>query len=169
MIREIRGRVLCLGDNVDTDQIYSSRYIELTDDAEMAKHALEGLDPDLPGKLSEYSILVAGRNLGCGSSREHAPRSLRAAGIRVLIAESFARIFYRNAINLGLPAIHLPSTKEISSGSSLIVRLVEGIVIDETNDTQHSFRGFNGLVRNILEAGGLVEYYRHRPDALKEH
>ena len=160
MIDEIRGKALRLGDDIDTDQIFPSRYIEITEDREMAQHALEGIDPELPTRLPEYSILVAGKNLGCGSSREHAPRSLRAAGIKVLVAESFARIFYRNAINLGLPAIHAESTAGIGTGDSLTVRLEEGTLTNETTNQQFSFRGLTGLVSEILNAGGLVEYYR---------
>jgi 3-isopropylmalate dehydratase small subunit len=162
MIPEIQGRVLRLGDNVDTDQIYPSRYIEITDEREMAQHALEGIDPKLPEKLSALGILVAGRNFGCGSSREHAPRSLRAAGIRVVIAESFARIFYRNAVNLGLPVIHIPSVRAITAGDRLLVRLAEGKLIDRTTKTEYSFEAFSGFVLNILEAGGLVSYYKSR-------
>lgn len=160
MIREIQGRALRLGNNVDTDQIFPSRYIEITDERGMAKHALEGIDSELPGKLSGYRVLVAGRNLGCGSSREHAARSLRAAGIQVLIAESFARIFYRNAVNLGLPAIHIQSTKGIKTGDNLIVQLMAGKLINETTTAQYSFAQFTGFVLDVLDAGGLVQYYK---------
>ena len=160
MIEEIQGRALQLGDNMDTDQIFPSRYIEITDEREMAKHALEGIDPDLSEGLSEYNILVAGRNLGCGSSRENAPRSLHAAGIQILVAESFARIFFRNAINIGLPAISLPSTREIETGDRLKISLREGILINTTRGLRFVFRGFSGLVGDILNAGGLVEYYK---------
>jgi 3-isopropylmalate/(R)-2-methylmalate dehydratase small subunit len=162
MISEIRGKVLRLGDDIDTDQIYPARYIEITEEQQMAEHALEGIDAGLPRRLSEYSILVAGRNFGCGSSREHAARSLRAAGIKVLVAESFARIFFRNAINLGLPAIHLPSTRKIETGDTLTIRPTEGTLINETKGLRLAFREFSGLVIDILGAGGLVEYYKQR-------
>jgi 3-isopropylmalate/(R)-2-methylmalate dehydratase small subunit len=162
MIREMRGKVLRIGDNIDTDQIYPARYIELTDEQEMAQHALEGVDSSLPGQLSEFSILVAGRNLGCGSSREHAPRSLRAAGIKALVAESFARIFFRNAVNLGLPAIHLSSTQEISTNDELTIRPGDGVLVNETRDLRLSFPEFSVQVMDILNAGGLVEYFRQR-------
>jgi 3-isopropylmalate/(R)-2-methylmalate dehydratase small subunit len=162
MISEIQGKVLRLGDDIDTDQIYPARYIEITEEQQMAEHALEGIDAGLPRRLSEYSILVAGRNFGCGSSREHAARSLRAAGIKVLIAESFARIFFRNAINLGLPVIHLPSTREIETGDTLAIHLVEGVVVNETKQVRLVFPGFSGPVADILSAGGLIEFHKRR-------
>jgi len=160
MIEEIRGRVLRIGDDIDTDQIYPARYIELTEEREMARHALEGLDTELPAKLANYTILVAGKNLGCGSSREHAARSLLAAGIRALVAESFARIFFRNAINLGLPAIQLPSTVGINTGDLVAIRLMEGILINEKKEVQVAFRAFSQPIVHILKAGGLVGYYK---------
>jgi len=164
MINEIRGRVLRLGDDVDTDQIYPARYIEITEERKMAEHTLEGVDLGLPAQLSEYSIVVAGRNLGCGSSREHAARGLRAAGIKALVAESFARIFFRNAINLGLPAIHLSSTEEIKTGDNLRIYLAKGSLINETTGLQFAFGEFSGLVLEVLAEGGLARYYRHRND-----
>lgn len=160
MLTEIRGKALRLGDNIDTDQIYPSRYIELTEDADMAKHALEGVHGNLPPTLTSYRILVAGRNFGCGSSREHAPRSLKAAGIKLIMAQSFGRIFYRNSINLGLPAIQLDSDIAIEEGDDLVVYPMEGRIRNLTQKTDHHCINFSGFVAQILKAGGLVNYFQ---------
>jgi len=154
----IRGKALCVGDNIDTDRIYPSRYIELTSDAAMAEHALEGIEASLPSRLASYGILVAGRNFGCGSSREHAPRSLKAAGIRLILAISFARIFYRNAINLGLPAIAIESQMEVHEEDDLVVDIAQGLITNLTRDSQHVCEAITGFPADVLASGGLVKH-----------
>jgi len=156
MIRTIRGKALCVGDNIDTDRIYPSRYIELTEETAMAEHALEGIEASLPSRLGAYKILVAGRNFGCGSSREHAPRSLKSAGIQVILATSFARIFYRNAINLGLPAVTVDPRIVVHEGDDLIVDILLGTVSNLTRHTQHSCDAIKGFAADVLSSGGLV-------------
>ena len=114
----VSGRAWKFGDDVNTDLIVPGKYLELVDPYEMAKHAMEGIDPDFPGKVSEGDVVVGGSNFGCGSSREHAAIALKYVGVGAVVAESFARIFYRNAINLGLPALECPGISEaVSEGT----------------------------------------------------
>ena len=159
---EVRGRAMTLGDDVDTDQIYPSRFLEETEFEEMGKHALAGIDPELASTVADYEIIVAGRNFGCGSSREHAPRSLKQAGIRCLLASSFARIFYRNAINIGLPALELrpEDVARIRCGDHVVVMPFAGRVRNTTRQQDYSFTPITGLAARILKAGGLVPYER---------
>ena len=160
MLQIVRGKALCVGDNIDTDRIYPSRYIELTCDAAMAKHALEGIEASLPPRLASYGILVAGRNFGCGSSREHAPRSLKAAGIRLILAASFARIFYRNAINLCLPATTVAPQMEVHEEDALVVDITQGLIMNLTRHTQHVCGAITGFPADVLASGGLLKHLR---------
>jgi 3-isopropylmalate/(R)-2-methylmalate dehydratase small subunit len=158
--RVIEGRVLVVGDNVDTDAIVPGRYLTITDPRELGKHALEGLDPSIPEKLRERSIIVAGRNFGCGSSREHAVLALIGAGVRAVIAESFARIFYRNAINRGLLVLEAPGIRQrVRDGDTVIVDLDRGVVRLPTGE-EVQFKPIAREVLEIVEAGGLIEKLR---------
>lgn len=158
--RRIEGRVLVVGDNVDTDVIIPGRYLTLTDPAELGKHALEGLDPGIPSKLKERSIVVAGRNFGCGSSREHAVLALIGAGVRAVVAESFARIFYRNAINRGLLVVEAPGVRHrVSDGDRLVIDLERSVVELPTGEVV-PFKPLAREVLEIIEAGGLIEKLR---------
>ncbi|MEM4674875.1 MAG: 3-isopropylmalate dehydratase [Nitrososphaerota archaeon] len=153
----MEGKVLVVGDNVDTDVIIPGRYLTLTDPAELGKHALEGLDPSIPAKLREKNIIVAGKNFGCGSSREHAVLALVGAGVKVVVAESFARIFYRNAINRGLLVVEAPGIRQkVSEGDRVVVDF-ERNVIELPSGELVSFKPIAKEVLEIIEAGGLIE------------
>lgn len=156
-LRRVEGKVLVVGDNVDTDVIIPGRYLTLTDPAELGKHALEGLDPSMPAKLREKNIVVAGKNFGCGSSREHAVLALVGAGVKVVVAESFARIFYRNAINRGLLVVEAPGIRQkVSEGDRVVVDF-ERNVIELPSGELVSFKPIAKEVLEIIEAGGLIE------------
>lgn len=161
MIQTIEGRVWKLGDQVDTDVIYPGRYLPILDPAEMARHALEGVDPGFPEKLQPGDILVAGSNFGCGSSREQAATCLKAAGVTCVVAKSFARIFFRNAINLGLPLVESADAPDrIQSGDRLTVDFEAGLI--RTGEVQFRFPALPTMVMEILDAGGLIAQVRAR-------
>ena len=156
MEKIIRGRAYRFGNNIDTDQIYPGRYLELTDAEDLAKHALEGADPTFVERLIPGGIVVAGTNFGCGSSREHAAVTLQAAGVRLLIAESFARIFYRNCINLGLSVLVCPGvSKMVAEGDELTVDLEKGIVENISSGEKGQGEKISDYAFHILEAGGI--------------
>ncbi len=151
------------GDNIDTDRIIPGKYTKTLDFSQLAAHVLEDLDPTFAGRVQPGDILVAGRNFGCGSSREQAPVALKAAGVSVVIASSFARIFYRNAINIGLPAIEI-GPHDIQPGSQLMVEMEQGRVIDHTAGCTYEATKIPPVMLEILNAGGLVEYLRKHGD-----
>jgi 3-isopropylmalate/(R)-2-methylmalate dehydratase small subunit len=157
------GRALCYGDNIDTDVIIPARYLNTTNPKELALHCMEDLDPLFKEKIKEKNILVVGENFGCGSSREHAPIALKASGIQCIIAKSFARIFYRNAINIGLPIIELPfAIEKIKEGDLIKVNFIEGLI--ENLDTGESFKikPFPPLIQDIINKGGLLNFAKER-------
>jgi len=156
---QIEGRVWTFGDNISTDDIVPGQYLKLTTD-EIAKHVMEGVDPEFPSKVRPGDILVARKNFGCGSSRESAPAAIKHAGIRAVIAEFFARIFYRNAINLGLPVIECKEASRIREGDIVVVRLGEGRIVNKSRNEEYRFSPYPKEVMEILEAGGLVEKLR---------
>ncbi|MDM7924614.1 MAG: 3-isopropylmalate dehydratase small subunit [bacterium] len=161
MIQKIQGRVWKLGDQVDTDVIYPGRYLPILDPAEMARHALEGVDPGFPEKLQPGDILVAGSNFGCGSSREQAATCLKAAGVTCVVAKSFARIFFRNAINLGLPLVESADAPDrLQSGDILSVDFEAGLL--RTGEARFRFPALPPMVMEILDAGGLIAQVRAR-------
>lgn len=165
MAATIRGRVWRFGDDVNTDLIQPGKYLELTDPIEMAKHAMEGADPEFVKKAKPGDIIVGGRNFGCGSSRENAPLALKYAGIGAVVAESFARIFYRNAINIGLAALECPGiSKTVKAGDILEVFMGGGVVNDVTSGAQLKFIPMPGFMLEIFSAGGLVEYMKSHMD-----
>jgi 3-isopropylmalate/(R)-2-methylmalate dehydratase small subunit len=157
----VRGRVWKLGDNVDTDQLLPGRYLSLTDPQELAAHCLEDLVPHFHTQVRPGDILLAGENLGCGSSREHAPIALKALGISCLVASSFARIFFRNCINLGLPALACPEAYAgIADGDDLAIDLAGGRIEDLTRGLSFAAPPLPAFLSEILDAGGLTAYVR---------
>ncbi|WP_456472485.1 3-isopropylmalate dehydratase small subunit [Methanocaldococcus sp.] len=155
----IKGRVWKFGDNVDTDAILPARYLIYTDPEELAKYAMTGIDEEFPKKVNKGDIIVAGRNFGCGSSREHAPIGLKALGISLVIAESFARIFYRNAINIGLPLMECKGiSKKVDEGDILEVDLKTGVIKNLTKNETLQGSKLPEFMMEILEAGGLMNY-----------
>ncbi len=155
----VEGPVMKFGDKIDTDIIIPARYLKYTDPQYLAQHAMEPLDPDFYKKASKGVILVAGKAFGMGSSREQAAIALKAAGVKAIIAESFARIFFRNAINNGLPVIVLPNaTKEINDGDYVKVNVETGEVI--VGNKVLKGKGISGMALDILKEGGLIEYLK---------
>jgi len=158
-----KGRVFKFGDDVDTDVIIPARYLNTTDPGLLGAHCMEGLDPDFPKKVREGDVVVGGRNFGCGSSREHAPVALKAAGVSCVVAKSFARIFYRNAFNVGLPAIECPEVvEEAEEGDVLEVDLVKGIIVNHTKGKAYGFKPLPPFMLELLQNGGLIPYVRKR-------
>lgn len=159
----IKGKVFKFGDNVDTDQIIPARYLVTTDPKELAKHCMEVPDPEFSSKAKPGDILVAGRNFGCGSSREHAPVSIKGLGISVVIAESFARIFFRNCINIGQPILECPpAAKDAQPGDEMEIRLEEGKIVNLTQKETYQAAPFPPFMKQIMDAGGLMEYVKKR-------
>jgi 3-isopropylmalate/(R)-2-methylmalate dehydratase small subunit len=163
MERIRRGKVIVLGNNIDTDQIYPGRYLELVDPKEIGSHCLSGVDENIAPNFVEGDIVVAGTNFGCGSSREHAPISLINMGASVVLADSFARIFFRNSINLGLPLIVCKGiSQELKDGDEIEVDIEEGTVtIIETGKVIQGEK-IGEYAMNILEAGGIKPLFRER-------
>ncbi len=162
MLKKVRGRVIKLGDNIDTDVIYPGRYLPIIDSEEMAMHALEGLDPDFPKKIQKGDIIVAGKNFGCGSSREQAATCLVSAGISVVIAKSFSRIFFRNGINQGLPIVASDDAADkINDGDEVEIDFAKGEIILKSGENI-GFDEFPDFVFSILDAGGLIPYVKKK-------
>ncbi|WP_027438125.1 3-isopropylmalate dehydratase small subunit [Lachnospira multipara] len=157
------GKVFKFGDNVDTDVIIPARYLNSSDPAELAKHCMEDIDKDFVNKVSKGDIIVANKNFGCGSSREHAPIAIKAAGVSCVIAETFARIFYRNSINIGLPIIECPeAAKEISDGDEISVDFNTGIITNKTTGKSYEGQAFPEFMQNLINAGGLINYINNK-------
>ncbi|MFH1327452.1 MAG: 3-isopropylmalate dehydratase [Candidatus Bathyarchaeota archaeon] len=155
----IEGKALKYGDNISTDLIFPGKYMTLTNPEDLANFALAGLDSDFPKKIKSHGFLVAGKNFGCGSSREHAPLALKYAGTKCLIAESFARIFFRNAINLGLPVLECNGlSSRVSEGDSLIVNLSEGTVKNNSTEEIIQSKPLSSFLLTLLNNGGLIDY-----------
>jgi len=154
----LTGMVWRFGDDVDTDAIIPGRFLTLYDPRELAKHAFEGTRDDFAGAAKEGDIIVAGRNFGCGSSREHAPLALKGAGVRVIVARSFARIFYRNAINSGMLPLVCAAAGEIADGRTAELDLEGGVLTVEGK--HYDLEPVPAFLREIVDAGGLVEYAR---------
>ena len=153
------GRVFKYGDNADTDVIIPARYLNATKGEELAKHCMEDIDKDFVNKVQKGDIIVANKNFGCGSSREHAPLAIKCAGVSCVIAETFARIFYRNAINIGLPIIECPeAAKAIESGHEVEVDFDSGVITDKTTGESFTGQAFPPFMQKIITAGGLVNY-----------
>ena len=157
------GHVFKYGDNVDTDVIIPARYLNSFDAQELASHAMADIDPDFVKKVQSGDIIVANKNFGCGSSREHAPLCLKTAGVSCIIAETFARIFYRNAINIGLPIIECPeAAMAIGNGDEVEVDFDSGIIVNKTKNTSYQGQAFPEFMQKIITAGGLVNYINQK-------
>ena len=158
----IKGRVWLFGDDIDTDQIYPGKYLPITDKKEMAKHALEGAEGgiDFTKNVCAGDIIVAGKNFGCGSSREHAAVAIKGIGIAIVIAQSFARIFRRNAVNIGLPILELAGSENVKQGDSIEVNTEDGVIRNMTQDKVDHGKSISRLEMAIMEAGGLLNYFR---------
>ena len=153
------GHVFKYGDNVDTDVIIPARYLNSSDPAELAKNCMEDIDPDFVKRVKPGDIMVAHKNFGCGSSREHAPLCLKTAGVSCVIAETFARIFYRNAINIGLPIIECKeAAEEIEAGDEVEIDFDSGMIYDRTKGTEYKGQAFPPFMQEIIKAEGLVNY-----------
>ncbi|MBR4543723.1 MAG: 3-isopropylmalate dehydratase small subunit [Lachnospiraceae bacterium] len=153
------GRVFKFGDNVDTDVIIPARYLNSSDPAELAQHCMEDIDAEFVKKVKKGDIIVADKNFGCGSSREHAPIAIKAAGVSCVIADTFARIFYRNAINIGLPILECPAAAAaIKDGDEVEVNFDDGVITDKTTGETFKGQAFPEFMQKIIKAEGLVNY-----------
>ena len=153
------GRVFKFGSNVDTDVIIPARYLNVPDPSELAKHCMEDIDKEFVNKVSKGDIIVADKNFGCVSSREHSPISIKAAVVSCVIAETFARIFYRNAINIGLPIIECPeAAKGIEEGDQVEVDFDSGMIYNKTKGTEYKGQAFPEFMQKIISNGGLINY-----------
>jgi len=162
-LKDISGKALRYGDNVNTDLIIPARYLNITDASVLAEHAMEDLDPQFRQKAATYGILVAGKNFGCGSSREHAVLVLKASGIKAILAESYARIFFRNAINQGIPTFEVEGTSDgFGEGDQLELDLKSWTVRNLTKARSSGLRPLPDFMMSILESGGLVSYLKER-------
>jgi 3-isopropylmalate/(R)-2-methylmalate dehydratase small subunit len=162
----IEGTAHVYGDNVDTDVIIPARYLTSTEPEELAKHCMEDLDPEFVQRVRVGDVIVAGRNFGSGSSREHAPLAIKGAGIACIVAESFARIFYRNAINVGLPIVECPRVAvDAQGGDRFRVDLDAGSVENVTRDRSYEATPMPEFMRGILDAGGLMPWVKRQMDA----
>lgn len=164
----IKGKVIKYGDNVDTDVIIPARYLNTSDPLELSKHCMEDLDAEFINKVRPGDIMVGGRNFGCGSSREHAPIAIKVSGISCVIAETFARIFYRNAINIGLPILECPeAVKDISDGDIVSVDLETGIIRNLSKEKIYQGMPFPEFIKEIIEADGLIESVKNQIQGAK--
>ena len=146
------------GDNIDTDVIIAARYLNTSEPALLAKHVMEDADPSFSSKVGKGDIIVAGENFGCGSSREHAPIAIKAAGVDIVIAKSFARIFYRNAFNTGLLILECKDTDKIAEGDKLEVRLGNGSIKNLSKNEEYKFEAMPEFMQELVKAGGLINY-----------
>lgn len=157
------GTVFKYGDNVDTDVIIPARYLNSSDPKELASHCMEDIDKDFINKVAPGDLIVADKNFGCGSSREHAPIAIKAAGVSCVIAETFARIFYRNAINIGLPIIECPeAAKGIEAGDAVEVDFDSGLITNKTKGTVFQGQAFPEFMQKIIQAEGLINYINQK-------
>jgi 3-isopropylmalate/(R)-2-methylmalate dehydratase small subunit len=155
---KITGKVWNFGANIDTDVIIAARYLNSSDPEHLAKYVMEDADPEFPKKLQRGDIIVAGENFGCGSSREHAPIALKAAGVAAVVAPSFARIFYRNAFNMGLPIFELPESLEIKEGEEISIDLDKGEITNNTTNKTYEFIPIPPFMQELIASGGLINY-----------
>lgn len=154
----MQGKVWKFGDNIDTDLIIAARYLNTSEPSELAKYVMEDADPQFVSKMNEGDMIVAGENFGCGSSREHAPIALKAAGISAVIAPTFARIFYRNAFNMGLAIYELPESDEIKELDKITIDPANGEIHNLTQDKNYKFTPIPPFMQELIEAGGLINY-----------
>lgn len=159
----MEGKVWKFGDDIDTDIILPGRYLIYTDEERLSQHCMEGLDSEFPNKVDNGDFIVAGKNFGCGSSREHAPIAIKGCGIRAVIAESFARIFYRNSTNVGLTLIEAPGISQyVKEGDKIQIDMDTGVIIAGENRIE--FKKLPPFMMRILEEGGLINYLKKNPN-----
>lgn len=160
----LEGRVWIFGDNIDTDAIIAARYLSTVEPQELARHLMEDIRPDFPDMVKKGDIIVAGNNFGCGSSREHAPLAIKGAGVSCVIARSFARIFYRNSINIGLPILECPDdlTGLVDGKDLLQIDLEQGLITHATSGRKFKAAPFPPFMQDLINRGGLVEYVMGR-------
>lgn len=161
MNKTLTGKVWSFGDDINTDLIIPARYLNTTDHKELAAHLMEDEDPDFPNKVTAGDIIVAKKNFGCGSSREHAPIAIKAAGVSAVIARSYARIFYRNAINIGLPILESEeAANKIETGDEVEIDVVEGKIFNKTKNETYQATKFPEFMQKLILAGGLMEWIK---------
>jgi 3-isopropylmalate/(R)-2-methylmalate dehydratase small subunit len=159
----IRGKVWRFGNDVDTDAVIPARYLNTSDPKELAKHVMEDADKDFAGKVGAGDLMVAGKNFGCGSSREHAPIAIKAAGIQAVIAKSFARIFYRNSFNIGLPIFESPEASEkVKEGDEIEIDADRGIIRNITTHEEYKANPIPPFMQELIDAGGLIEWTKRK-------
>lgn len=159
---KIKGRVWKFGENINTDDIIPARYLNLSDPTELAKHCFEYTREGFCQEVRKGDIIVSGRNFGCGSSREHAPQALKALGIACIIAPSFARIFFRNALNIGLPVVEINIVNQVAEGEVLEIEFEKGIIFNQSKNESYSFSPFPLFMQKLLSEGGLMNYVKHK-------
>jgi len=157
----IDGKVWKFGKDVDTDLIIAARYLNTSVPEELAPHVMEDADPNFVKNMSVGDIIVAGENFGCGSSREHAPIALKAAGVAAIIAPTFARIFYRNSFNMGLPIFELPQSAEIAEGDEISIDMNAGTITNNTQDKTYDFTPIPAFMQELIDAGGLMNFAKN--------
>ena len=158
-----KGRAFCFGDDIDTDAIIPARYLSTSDPSELKRHCMEDADPEFAGKVRPGDIIVAGKNFGCGSSREHAPIAIKASGISCVIAGSFARIFFRNSFNMGLPIFESEeASRAITEGDLVEVDAGKGVIRNLTTGKEFRARPIPAFMQQLIEDGGLIEHIRKR-------
>lgn len=156
----LKGKAHKFADDINTDDIIAAKYLVTTDPVELGRKCMETIAPDFAKQVTKGDIIVAGRNFGCGSSREHAPVAIKGVGVSCVIAQSFARIFYRNAINIGLPILEIPQAVEIKSGDELEVDLMKGEIRNRTQGKTYKSEAFPEFMQKIVEAGGLMQWIK---------
>ncbi|MBA1437451.1 MAG: 3-isopropylmalate dehydratase small subunit [Epsilonproteobacteria bacterium] len=154
----INGKVWRFGKDIDTDLIIAARYLNTSDPKELAKHVMEDADPEFVNKMQPGDVIVADENFGCGSSREHAPIALKAAGVAAVVAPTFARIFYRNAFNMGLPIFELPEASEINEGDTITIDMDNGTITNQTTNKTYNFTPIPPFMQELIDAGGLMSF-----------
>jgi 3-isopropylmalate/(R)-2-methylmalate dehydratase small subunit len=158
---KLTGKGIKFGDNIDTDIIIAARYLTTSDPKELAEHLMEDLDSTVADRISAYKIIIGGKNFGCGSSREHAPIAIKGAGIGCVIAESFARIFYRNSLNIGLPIIeNAEAAQKIDENNEIVIDFSKGNIYNITKNESYISESYPEFVQRIISEGGLVEYIK---------
>ena len=154
------GKCIKYGDNVDTDVIIPARYLNTSDAKELAKHCMEDINENFSEKVKSANIMVAGSNFGCGSSREHAPVSIKASGVECVVAKSFARIFFRNSINIGLPILECEDADKIEENDELEINFTQGEIVNKTKNEKYQVASFPEFMQNLIEEGGLMAYMK---------
>lgn len=163
----IKGIAYKFGDNINTDEIIAATYLNSTDAKELGRHCMESIDKDFIKKIKPGDVILGGKNFGCGSSREHAPLAIKGAGISCVVAESFARIFFRNAINIGLPILEVAEAKEINAGDILEIDLIKGQIENLTTNKKYQSASFPGFMQQIVEVGGLMKWTKQVIEKVK--